>query len=89
MNADLWFLPLPVGGAPGLRSQERVTAVGFGEERCGRVWREFPVSCASIIMPTPVHVQKTPKTNVCPYASAHTGGPTSMTESLSDLAILW
>lgn len=72
MNADLWFLPLPVGGAPGLRSQERGTAVGFGKERCERVWREFPVSCASIIMPTPVHVQKTPKTPMCVPMPPHT-----------------
>lgn len=26
------FLPLPVGGAPGLRSQERGTPIGLGEE---------------------------------------------------------
>lgn len=38
------FLPLPVGGAPGLRSQERGIPIGFGGES---YWEGLErISCA-------------------------------------------
>lgn len=68
------FLPLPVGGAPGLRSQERGTPIRFGEESYWEVLENF-LCAVTLIMPTPVPVQRTPKTSAYSHATTHTRGP--------------
>lgn len=80
----MWLLPLPVGGAPGLRSQGRGAACLVRTD----VGREFPVCSAPFIMPTAALVQRTTETSVCPHATTRIRGLPGVTESLSDLATL-